>query len=73
MNVGAPSAMQTAVEGLKKSTEQVNKTAQNIVSSGEPSPQDFVDLKLGEISFKADAKVIKTADEMTKRLLDIFA
>ena len=72
MNVSATSAFQTAVEGMKKSTDQLNKTAQNIVG-GSLEPQDVVDLKLSEIDFKANVKVVQTVDEMSKRLLDIFA
>ncbi|GAB2178224.1 flagellar basal body rod C-terminal domain-containing protein [Dongia sp. agr-C8] len=75
MDVGSVSsnnATATAIEGLKKATNTVNDAAQNI-AGGSQDPQDIVSLSTAATSFKANAAVIKTSDEMTKTLLDIKA
>jgi hypothetical protein len=75
MDVGAVSsspATSTAIEGLKKATSTIENAAQNI-AGGSQDPQDIVSLSQAATSFKANAAVIKTDDEMTKTLLDIKA
>ena len=75
MDVGSvnnSSAQSTAIEGLKKAQNSVNTAAQNI-AGGSQNPEDIVSLSQAASSFKANAAVIKTEDEMTKSLLDIKA
>ena len=60
------------IEGLKKATSTIDNAAQNI-AGGSQDPQDIVSLSQAATSFKANAAVIKTSDEMTKSLLDITA
>ena len=75
MDVGSVStsaAASTAIEGLKKASSQIENAAQNI-AGGSQDPQDIVSLSQAATSFKANAAVIKTDDEMTKTLLDIKA
>ena len=75
MDVGSVSSSQatsTAIEGLKKATSTIDNAAQNI-AGGSQDPQDIVSLSQAATSFKANAAVIKTSDEMTKSLLDITA
>ncbi|WP_395018312.1 flagellar basal body rod C-terminal domain-containing protein [Dongia sp.] len=71
-SVSSSNATSTAIEGLKKATNTVNNAAQNI-AGGSQDPQDIVSLSQAATSFKANAAVIKTSDEMTKSLLDIKA
>jgi len=75
MDVGSVStstATSTAIEGLKKASSQIENAAQNI-AGGSQDPQDIVSLSQAATSFKANAAVIKTDDELTKSLLDITA
>jgi hypothetical protein len=65
-------ALPTALSGLNRATEKANAAAENI-ASGEVRAEDIVDLKIAETAFKANAAVVRTAAEMDKRLLDIFA
>ena len=71
-SVSTNSTISTAIEGLKKAQSQLEGAAQNI-ASGSQDPQDIVSLSQAATSFKANAAVIKTDDEMTKTLLDIKA
>ena len=66
------SSIANAIDGLKKAQNTVGQAAQNI-AGGSLDPQDVVSLSQGANNFKANAAVIKTADEMTKSLLDIKA
>jgi flagellar basal body rod protein FlgC len=65
-------ALPTALSGLNRATEKANAAAENI-ASGEVRAEDIVDLKIAETAFKANAAVVRTAAEMDKRLLDLFA
>jgi len=71
-SVSSSNATSTAIEGLKKATNTIDNAAQNI-AGGSQDPQDIVSLSTAATSFKANAAVIKTNDEMTKLLLDITA
>ncbi|MBL8710900.1 MAG: hypothetical protein JNL25_17025 [Rhodospirillaceae bacterium] len=70
MEIAATSAINTAVEGLKKAQGQIEQTAQN-VAEGPPNPEDIVALSLAATSFKANAAVIRTESETLKALLDV--
>ena len=66
------SAAQSAIEGLKKAEEKTQQAAQNI-AEGSLNPEDVVSLSLAAQDFKANAAVLKSANEQTKSLLDILA
>jgi hypothetical protein len=66
------SATQSAIEGLKKAEEKTQQAAQNI-AEGSLNPEDVVSLSLAAQDFKANAAVLKSANEQTKSLLDILA
>ena len=72
MEITAPNAINTAIEGLKKAQTKIEDTAQNI-ASGSLEPEDIVSLSLAANSFKANAAVIRTENENTQALLDITA
>ena len=69
-------ALSTAITGLQGALARADKAAQNIVSpetsSGGSLPRDIVDLKIAETEFKANAAVIRTAEEMSDTLLKSF-
>jgi flagellar hook protein FlgE len=71
-SVSTNSATSNAIEGLKKAQNTVDQAAQNI-AGGSQDPQDIVALSQAATSFKANAAVIKTDDEISKTLLDIKA
>jgi hypothetical protein len=67
MDVGSVSSSQatsTAIEGLKKASSTIENAAQNI-AGGSQDPQDIVSLSQAATSFKANAAVIRTSDEMS--------
>lgn len=66
------SAAQSALEGLKRAEEKTLQAAQNI-AEGSLNPEDVVSLSLAALDFKANAAVLKSANEQTKALLDIVA
>lgn len=72
MEITAPNAINTAIEGLKKAQTKIEDTAQNI-AAGSLDPEDIVSLSLAANSFKANAAVIRTENENTQALLDITA
>jgi flagellar hook protein FlgE len=72
MDVSATNSISTAIQGLKKADSQLNQAAQNI-AGGSQDPEDIVALSEASTGFKANAAVIRTADDMTKTLLDIKA
>ena len=71
MKVASTDVLQTAVQGLHKASEKAAGAAERIVT-GPVEAEDVVDLKTAEIEFKANAKVVKTAEELQDRLLDIL-
>lgn len=72
MEITSTSAINTAIEGLKKAQTQIEDTAQN-VAEGSLNPEDVVSLSLAATSFKANAAVIRTENENMQALLDITA
>lgn len=73
--------LSTAISGLNTATERVNRAADNIANITTPGheaagganlPRDVVDLKLGEIAYKANVAVIETADDLSQELFKIF-
>lgn len=71
-NATVTNATTAAVNGLKRNEQQLDNTAQNI-ASGSLDPKDVVDLSTEAISFKANAAVLKTTDELNKSLLNIVS
>lgn len=71
-SVSTSSTISNAVQGLQKNQAQIEQTAQNI-ASGSLDPQDVVSLSQAATSFKANAAVIRTDNEMTQQLLNITA
>ncbi len=73
-------ATQTALQGLQNSQRQLNEQANTIARGVErdPSPGDetteaLVKVKSASNTAHANARVLKTADEMLGNLLDIQA
>jgi flagellar hook protein FlgE len=71
-SVSSNSTISTAIDGLKKAQNTLDKAAQNI-AGGAQDPEDIVSLSQAATGFKANAAVIRTDDEMTRTLLDIKA
>ncbi|MCK6417340.1 MAG: hypothetical protein L6Q57_00145 [Alphaproteobacteria bacterium] len=74
------SAMNTALSGLYAATQKVNQAANRIVQVGTDIPgadeidltAEAVNLKIGELSYKANVATLRTAEEMSDELLRIF-
>ena len=64
--------MTTAVAGLSRGTERAHKAAVEI-ASGSLDAEPVVDLMIAEQEVKANADVVRVADEMSRTLLDIVA
>ena len=67
---------QTALQGLQNASKNIAEKAERIssaFSSGEDPSGDIVGLKQDEHAFKANAKVLKVADELDQEILDILA
>ena len=71
-SVNLSSSQNSALEGLKKATNQLDKAAQNI-AGGSQDPQDVVSLSQAANGFKANAAVLNATDQATQSLLDIKA
>lgn len=73
-------ALSSALQGLTGASNKVARAAENIATAQTPEKQDTVELseeavnlKLGEISYKANAAVLRAAEEQADeltRLLD---
>ena len=70
MSIGSVSAY--AAAGLHWAGASMEKTAASIASGG-LEVTDIVDLRTAEHAFSANAVVLRTADEMAGRLLDVLA
>jgi len=75
---GISSIYSTAAYGLSTATNQLNATAKKIAGYGTDSSdtndltQNVVDLSTEKMAYKADALVLKTANQTLGTLLDIF-
>lgn len=72
--------LSTAATGLRIHANDAARAADNLVrASARPETlesgvvESIVDLTRAEIGFAASAETLRTGDEMTGRLLDIFA
>jgi len=61
-----------ALAGLTRASDQADQAA-NRIASGEIDAKDLVELKLAEVAFKANAKVIGDTADTEQRVLDILA
>ncbi len=71
INPTTGSILQTAVQGLQRAEAQAGQAARNIVERP-LDVQDVADLKIAEVAFKANAQVVKVAQDMNDHLLDIL-
>ena len=76
------SIMQTGLNGMRQSHQEILKSANDIVRAGTVNKDsstvtDFaepiVNMKFQQHVFDASAKIVKTADEMLGTLMDIKA
>jgi flagellar hook protein FlgE len=66
--------MSIAIAGLNASTARFASSANRVVGQRDVDlAAELVQQKLAAIEFKANVAVLKTADQMTKAALDIFA
>ena len=73
-------AIGIGLSGLQKATQRVESAASNIANLQTPRDdgvtvelsEEAVNLLLAETEYKANLATIKTADEMSDELLDIF-
>ena len=70
-------AISTAVSGLLTASKKADGAATNIANASTPGfevdlTQEAVNLKVAELSYKANIGVLKTAEEMSKELGRIF-
>lgn len=68
------SSIDTALSGMQTASRTVAKAANNIATPEKQDTmvEDIVDIKSAEISYKANAAVIKTVSEMEDTLLKTF-
>lgn len=66
------SAIATGLAGMQKGVERMNDAAQEI-AEGNVDAEPVVETLIARTEVEANAKVVKTADEMGKSLLDILA
>ncbi len=68
------SAIQSSAHGLQQNLYQFSKAAQQIADSeGGGTVQSVVDLKTAEAGAKANVAVLKVANQISDRLVDIIA
>ena len=66
--------MSTALAGLNAATQRFDASAKRVVSDKDADlPTELVTQKLSEIEFEANLNVMRAADRMMKRTLDILA
>lgn len=71
---GLGSAFNYAREGLDKASRETARVAQDVAENGiEDLDRNIVSLTLAKNAFKANAVVLRTADELANDLLDILA
>jgi flagellar basal body rod protein FlgC len=62
-----------ALSGIRSATARFEASATRVVQDPHADlAAEFVDQKLSEFAFKANVAVLKTANEMSKSLLDIL-
>ena len=67
-------AITTALSGLQSATQRFEASAKRVVSDKNADlPTELVAQKIAAFDFQANLAVIKTADRMMKKALDILA
>jgi len=62
------------IEALKRSSQAAENISRAFTADNYGDPTgDMIDMKLSTHSYAANAKLIQTADEMTKSVLDLLA
>lgn len=69
---GIGSTLSNGLSGLQRASQQLNQSSARI-AQGEIEVEPIVDAKVAEAGFKANAQVIKAADELTETALDLLA
>ena len=59
--------------GLDRALSRLDQTAQRLASTTEPSAGDMVSLISARNQFSSNIKVLKTADEIERRAIDLLA
>jgi hypothetical protein len=62
-----------SLAGLQSAAARLEASAQRVVSGDGDLPTELVEQKMAEHAFKANLIALKTANEMTKQMLDILA
>jgi flagellar basal body rod protein FlgC len=63
-----------SLAGLQAAAARLEASAQRIASDRDADlPKEVVEQKMAEHAFKANLIAMRTADEMTKQMLDIIA
>jgi len=70
--IAAGTIFSTAVQGMRKAEGKAADAAGRL-ASGEIEARHVVDLKQAETAHKANGAVVRTADRMHDRLLDLLA
>ena len=66
--------MAIALSGVNSATQRFEASAKRVVSDKNADlAHELVTQKIAAVDFEANLKVIKTADEMMKKTLDILA
>ena len=67
-------AINTALSGMQKASRTVERAAINIATPEKQDTmvEDIVDIKIAENAYKANAAVIRVADDMQDALLSTF-
>ena len=69
-----PSPIVTALQGMEKASRNLAEVAQDVAENGvENLAENMTELKLAKTVFRANAAVVRAADDMESRLLDITA
>lgn len=69
-------ALSNSVEAMNRSMEEINKIAERISNpdtSTENLAEDLVELKVYQRQYESQIVVVKTIDEVYKRLVDAMA
>ena len=69
-----PSPIVTALREMEKPNQDVAEVAQDVAENGvENLAENMTELKLAERVFRANAAMVRVADDMESKLLDITA
>lgn len=63
-----------ALQGLSQATQKIVESANNIANpqEGAEIAEDLVNIKVAEVTYKANLFTLKTSEEMSDELLHIF-